>query len=434
MATTPTTSVTMPEPLSMGAVLRIPVMRRLWYAQIVSNFGDFLALFAVIGFLTFDVRANAQQITGVQIAYQLPIAVLGILAGVFVDRWPLKSTMVASDLLRAGLCLLLLIAHNIWGFYAALAAISVVSSFFSPAQGVAIRAAVPLHGLRSANALMQQVMFLARIAGPAVAAMLVASFGPTSCYWADAASFVASACLIASVTMTRPEEKVAEAVLQPADKAAPAEEAKGVAKVWSDMKQGIRFIVHHAALLFVILALASGMFVLGCFGPLIAVYVRDILHGSTKVFGAASAMIGIGILIGINALNAFGKNIKNTVLVYSGLGGIAAGLAVLTLLHFVWSTIVGNFMIGFSVAGIIIPTQVMIQQETPPALMGRVGSTVMSTVFTAQILGLVASGLLAQHIGVTQVFAICAGMLLVLISVGKLFMEPKGQTASAYQG
>ena len=413
----------------MGAVLRIPVMRRLWYAQIVSNFGDFLALFAVIGFLTFNVRANPQQITGVQIAYQLPIAVLGILAGVFVDRWPLKPTMVASDLSRAGLCLLLLLAHSIWGFYAALAAISIVSSFFGPAQGVAIRAAVPLHGLRAANALMQQVMFLARIAGPAVAALLVASFGPTSCYWADAASFIASACLIASVTLSRPEEMAAEAILAPADKVEPAEDAKGVAKVWIDMKQGINFIVHHAALLFVILALASGMFVLGCFGPLIAVYVRDTLHASTKVFGAASAMIGIGILIGINALNAFGKAIRNTFLVYSGLGGIAIGLVVLTLLHFLWSTILGNFVIGFSVAGIIIPTQVMIQQETPPALMGRVGSTVMSTVFTAQILGLVASGLLAQHIGVIQVFAICAGMLVVLIVVGKMFMEPGSETS-----
>jgi MFS family permease len=430
MATTPTSGVALPEPLSMGAVLRIPVMRRLWYAQIVSNFGDFLALFAVIGYLTFSARATPQQITGVQIAYQLPIAVLGILAGVFVDRWPLKPTMVASDLSRGGLCLLLLLAHNIWGFYAALAAISVVSSFFGPAQGVAIRAAVPLHGLRAANALMQQVMFVARIAGPAVAGMLVASFGATSCYWADAASFVASACLIASVTLSRSEEMAAAAVLQPADKAGPDEEAKGVAKVWADMKQGVSFIVHHAALLFVILALASGMFVLGCFGPLIAVYVRDTLHASTRIFGVASAMIGIGILIGINMLNAFGKNIRNTVLVYSGLSGIAAGLVILTLLGFVWSTILGNFIIGFSVAGIIIPAQTMIQQETPPALMGRVGSTVMSTIFTAQILGLVASGLLAQYIGVRQVFAICAALLVVLIVIGKLFMEPKGEAAA----
>lgn len=428
MSSTPTTPAAMPEPLSMGAVLRIPVMRRLWYAQIVSNFGDFLALFAVIGFLTFTAHANPQQITGVQIAYQLPIAVLGILAGVFVDRWPLKPTMIASDLSRGLLCLLLLLAHNIWGFYAVLAAISVVSSFFGPAQGVAIRSAVPLHGLRAANALMQQVMFLARIAGPAVAAMLVSTFGATSCYWADAASFLASACLIASVALSRPEEKIATAVLDPADKAA---EKKGVAKVWADMRQGIDFIVHHAALLFVILAMASGMFVLGCFGPLIAVYVRDILHGSTKVFGAASAMIGVGILAGMNTLNTFGKKIKNTVLVYAGLGGIAAGLVLLTVVGQVWSTIAGNLVIGFSVAGIIIPTQVMIQQETPPALMGRVGSTVMSTVFTGQILGLVASGLLVQYLGVRRVFGICAGMLVVLIVIGKLFMEPKGEAATA---
>ena len=164
----------------MGGVLRIAIMRRLWYAQIISVFGDFLALFAVINVLTFQLHATAQQVTGVQIAYMLPIAILGVLAGVFVDRWPLKPTMVASDAIRAALVLLLLFATQRWHFYAILAAISVVSSFFGPAQGVAIRSAVPLHGLRSANALMQQVMFGMRIIGPAIAAFLVASFGPVS--------------------------------------------------------------------------------------------------------------------------------------------------------------------------------------------------------------------------------------------------------------
>src|ERR1700678_1164052 len=190
----------LPAPLSMGDVMRIPMMRRLWYAQTISVFGDFLALFAVISILTFRLHATAQQVTGVQIAYMLPIAILGILAGVFVDRWPLKPTMVSSDSLRAGLVLLLIFAQQPWHFYAILAAISILSSFFSPAQGVAIRSAVPLHGLRSANALMQQVMFGMRIVGPAIAAFMVAYLGPASCYIFDAVSFVASACLIASVT------------------------------------------------------------------------------------------------------------------------------------------------------------------------------------------------------------------------------------------
>ncbi len=413
----------LPAPLSMGDVMRIPMMRRLWYAQVVSVFGDFLALFAVISILTFKLHATAQQVTGVQIAYMLPIAILGILAGVFVDRWPLKPTMISSDSIRAALCLLLLAAHQIWHFYAILAAISVVSSFFTPAQGVAIRSAVPLHGLRSANALMQQVMFGMRIIGPAIAAFMVAYLGAASCYVLDSVSFVGSACLIASVVFLKP----GKAAPNPAAPAAANTSAIG--KIWLDMKQGISFIVHHAALLFVILAMAAGMFVIGCFGPLIAIYVRDSLHASTKMFGIVSPMIGLGMLLGINGLNTFGKKLSNTLLVYSGLCGIAIGLVILTLLPHIWSTLVGNFIIGFAVAGIIVPSQTLFQQATPPELMGRVGSTFMSIIFTAQISGLVLSGILTQHIGVREVFALCALMLVVLMAVGKLWMEPKKATA-----
>jgi MFS family permease len=409
----------------MGDVMRIPMMRRLWYAQVVSVFGDFLALFAVISILTFKLHATAQQVTGVQIAYMLPIAILGILAGVFVDRWPLKQTMVSSDSIRAGLCLLLLAATQIWHYYAILAAISVVSSFFGPAQGVAIRSAVPLHGLRSANALMQQVMFGMRIIGPAIAAFMVAYLGAASCYVLDSVSFIGSACLIASVVFLKPEKPAANPAISA------LEDISAIGKIWLDMKQGISFIVHHAALLFVILAMAAGMFVIGCFGPLIAIYVRDSLHASTKMFGIVSPMIGLGMLLGINGLNTFGKKLSNTLLVYSGLCGIAVGLVILTLLPHIWSTLVGNFIIGFSVAGIIVPSQTLFQQATPPELMGRVGSTFMSIIFTAQISGLILSGLLTQYIGVRQVFALCAVMLVILITVGKLWMEPKGQTASA---
>jgi MFS transporter, DHA3 family, macrolide efflux protein len=408
----------LPAPLSMGDVMRIPMMRRLWAAQTISVFGDFLALFAVIAILTFKLHATAQQVTGIQIAYMLPIAILGILAGVFVDRWPLKPTMVASDSIRAALCLLLLVCTQVWHFYAVLAAISIVSSFFSPAQGVAIRSAVPLHGLRSANALIQQVMFGMRIIGPAIASMMVAYAGAKSCYLFDSFSFIASACIIASLTFLKPEKAA------PAPHT-PTHDASAIRKVWIDMKQGISFIFHHAALLFVILAMAAGMFVIGCFGPLIAIYVRDSLHASTKMFGLVSPMIGVGMLLGINGLNTLGKKLSNTVLVYSGLIGIAVGLVILTLLPHIWSTLVGNFIIGFAVAAIIVPAQTLFQQATPPELMGRVGSTFMSIIFAAQIAGLILSGLLTQYIGVRQVFALCAGMLIVLAAVGKIWMEPE---------
>jgi MFS transporter, DHA3 family, macrolide efflux protein len=418
VATTPVP----PEPLGMREVLRFPMLRRLWYAQIISTFGDFLALFAVIGILTFKLHATAQQVTGVQIAYMLPIAVLGIIAGVFVDRWSLKPTMVLSDSIRAVLCLALIFASQPWHFYLALAAISVVSSFFSPAQGVAIRSAVPLHGLRSANALMQQVMFGMRIIGPAVAGTMYSYFGANSCYILDSVSFIGSAVIIGSVPFL---------ARTPAPKLAVehTHDISALGKIWLDMKQGISFIVHHAALFFVILAMAAGMFVLGCFGPLIAIYVRDSLHATDKTFAVVAPMIGLGMLIGINGLNTFGKKLGDTLLVYSGLCGISVGLVLLTALPHIWAAIVANLIIGFAVAAIIVPAQTLFQKATPPELMGRVGSTFMSIIFAAQISGLVLSGILTQHIGVRQVFALCAALLVMLMAVGKLWMEPKPAAA-----
>lgn len=413
-----------PEPLSLGAVLRIAPLRRLWYAQVVSVFGDFLALYAVIYFLTYNLHGSAQQITGIQIAYMLPIAVLGVIAGVFVDRWSVKPTLVSSDFLRAALCLLLLLVSTPFGFYGALAAISVISSFFAPAQGKALRAVVPMHGMRSAQALMQQVMFVMRIIGGPIAVTIVAVFGAKVCYILDALSFLASGTLISTVALSIADQPAPS----PATPATAAPAKTGVARVLHDMREGASFIVHHAALFFVVLALAAGMFVMGCFGPLIAVYVRDVLHATGRMFAITSGMIGLGLLSGINILNAVAKRVKNTVLVYFGLLGIAVGTLMLAAMPHVWSAIIGLYIIGFAAGAIIVPAQTMIQEETPQAMLGRVGSTVMSLIFTAQILGLVLSGILANYTSVRGIFALCTAMLVVLVVAGKLWMEPEKQT------
>src|SRR5262249_31191274 len=104
-------------PLTFRDVLRIDVMRRVFYAQVISLFGDFLALFAVIAVVTFRMHGTAAQVTGLQIAYMLPIVFVGPVAGVFVDRWPLKPTLIASDLIRAVLALMLIPATSVWQVY-----------------------------------------------------------------------------------------------------------------------------------------------------------------------------------------------------------------------------------------------------------------------------------------------------------------------------
>jgi MFS family permease len=264
---------------------------------------------------------------------------------------------------------------------------------------------------------MQQAFFIMRIIGPSSAAFLVAAFGAKSCYYLDALSFLISGSLIASLTLSAPKKSAAAGQ--------PAQQKTGIASILHDMRQGASFILHHTAVLFVIVAMASGMFVMGCFGPLIAVYVRDNLHQSTRTFGVASAMIGVGLLVGVNVLNTVGKRIANTTQVYCGLGGIAIATLLMALLPHTAIAIFGCFLVGFAAAGIIVPAQTLIQQETPHELMGRVGSTNMSVIFGAQIAGLLLSGVLAEHTSVRRVFLLSTGMLAALMLAGKLWMEPQ---------
>src|ERR1700751_694102 len=113
-AAAPAGTAAAPVPLSYGGVLRIDVMRRVWMAQVISLFGDFLAIFAVIAVVTFRMHGTAAQVIGVQIAYMVPIFFVCPIAGVFVDRWPLKPTLVSSDLIRAVLALLLIPSASVW--------------------------------------------------------------------------------------------------------------------------------------------------------------------------------------------------------------------------------------------------------------------------------------------------------------------------------
>ena len=74
-----------------------------WTGQLVSVFGDFLAVMALFSLVAFRKAGTPGQVSGIMVAFILPLATVGPLAGVLVDRWPLKRTMVGSDLLRAGL-------------------------------------------------------------------------------------------------------------------------------------------------------------------------------------------------------------------------------------------------------------------------------------------------------------------------------------------
>jgi MFS family permease len=189
------------------------------------------------------------------------------------------------------------------------------------------------------------------------------------------------------------------------------------------MREGMSFILHHAAVLFVVLAMAAGLFIIGCFGPLVAIYVRDNLQGSARLFGYVSGMIGVGLLLGTQILRKLATRVADDTMVLSGLAGIGVGVFLLGALVHPAATLLASFTIGFAFSAIMVPAQTLLQRETPHAMIGRVSSTNISVALLGQIIGLLMSSIFADLFGVRTVFVLCAGLAFVLAAGGKAFLH-----------
>ena len=402
--------------LSIRDVLRLQPVRRLWLAQIVSIFGDFLAIFAVLSYVSFTLHAKAVQVTLIFVAFMIPFASIGPVAGVFVDRWNVKRTMIASDLIRAILALGLVFAGTLGQVYAILFLLSTVSTFFVPAQSVTLRTIVPPQGLLAANALMQQAFQIMRIFSPALAGAMVAWFGPSSCYYIDTLSYIFSATMIATLVIAREPVR-------------PAKNSHPLKSVLNDLMAGVRFIFTHATISFVILAMGAGMVAISCFGPLIAVYVRDELHATSVVFGIINALIGVGMIAGTLVMNRFAQRISKTHLALWGLFTMGAFVLVLAGFKNIAAASVSMFGVGVGVVFVFVSAQTLMQGLTPMELIGRVSSSVWAVLSIAQLIGLVFSGTLAQVVGIRNLFYASAAMLF-LITIFGYFRLPEQATVT----
>jgi DHA3 family macrolide efflux protein-like MFS transporter len=410
--------MTAPAPqLTIREVLKLKPVRRLWAAQVVSVFGDFLAIFAVLSYVSFSLQASAAQVTLISVSFMIPFGVIGPVAGVFVDRWNVKRTMIASDLIRAVLCLALVFAGNVWQIYAILFLLSTVSTFFVPAQSVTLRTIVPREGLLAANALVQQAFQVMRIISPALAGAVVAWFGASFCYYLDSITFIFSASMIATLVIAR-------------EPAVPAKGSHPLHSVLNDLIAGVKFIFTHATISFVILAMAAGMFAVSCFGPLIAVYVRDELQATSVVFGIINSMIGVGMIIGTLVISRFAKEMSKTHLALWGLFTMGAFVVVLAAFKTIAAASAGMLGLGIGVIFVIVAAQTLMQGLTPMDMIGRVSSSFMAVLSIAQLVGLVISGSLAQTLGIRNLFFASAAMLF-LITVFGYFRLPQQATVSA---
>jgi len=387
--------------LGFRDVLAIAPIRRLWLAQLISVFGDFLAIFGVFSVATFRLHATAAEISLILVAFLLPLGLVSPLAGVLVDRWNIKRTMIASDLIRAVLVVFLIFATDIRHIYAIFFALSTVSSFFIPAQTVTLRTLCPPEGLMAANALMSQAIQVTQIVSPAIAGVLVATAGANFCYYFDAASFLFSAFMVSGIAVHR----------------VPQAGAQNLRALVADLTTGLKFIFTHSAISFVMISMTVGMFAIRCFGALLAVYVRDVLSAGSAMFGILNSLIGVGMIMGTQVVHHFSaKRSKNHLVVF---GLLASGLfiALPAASATVTATVIGMLGLGFGVAFIFIPAQTMLQQVTPATMLGRVSSSLWSALALTQVAALTLSGSTAQAIGIRNLYFASAA-LLVLIAVG----------------
>lgn len=400
--------------LSLRDVLRQQPFRRLWLAQFVSIFGDMLALFGVISMITFRLHGTVVQVTAVTLSFALPMALISPPAGVLIDHWNIKRVMIASDLIRGVLVLLLVFVTDVRQICAIFAVLATVSCFFGPAQSVTLRTLVPKEGLLAANALMSQAFFTVRILSPAAAGALVVWLTEKSCFYLDSLSFFFSAAMISTLAILRP---------------APNRE-KTLQALTNDFMAGNRFIFTHRGLAFVFTAMAMAMFVLSSFSPLISIYIRDSLSAGSFIFGIVSSMVGVGMILGTQSVNYLARNLPKTLVVLGGLLGLGLGAAFLGLFRNIPMAATSTLTMGFAIAFVLVPAQTLSQQETPHDMMGRVSSTFMSMISLAQALGLLLSGYLAEALGIRRLF-VASALVLALLAVGGYLVIPRERTAAA---
>ncbi|HJZ46228.1 MAG TPA: MFS transporter [Roseiflexaceae bacterium] len=190
------------QPIGYVALLRNnKAFRRLWYGQVVSQLGDWfdsIALFALLLRLT----GSGQAVGALMVAQFLPATVVGLFAGVVVDRLPRKLVMIAANLGSAALVLLFLLvrdASQIWIVYiVAIFKMSLVA-FFDPARTAMTPDVTSREELIAANAISGATWSAMLAIGAALGGVVAGTLGTDAAFMIDSASFVLAALFIWAV-------------------------------------------------------------------------------------------------------------------------------------------------------------------------------------------------------------------------------------------
>lgn len=372
-----------------------------WVAQTISLFGDRLHQVA-LGVLVYAIT-NSPLLTGlVFLAATLPNLLLGPIAGTFVDRWEHKHVLIASDLIRAVLVVLLPFAAlaNVVLVYPLVFLITTVSLFFRPAKVAMLPRIVEREDdLMAANSATWTADTLADLAGFPLAGVFVAFLGTdlALAFAIDSATYVLSALLLVGIHVAPIVREAATRVAGP------------IRTFLGELVDGWRFLRGQPPLIQNTLVSALAQMSVGVTLALTVVYAREALDGTLipypQSYAAIDTAIGVGNLVGGVAVGAVGTRLRKGWLVVGGFFFMGLATVILGLTSNVAVALVAAAVIGIANLVYIIPTQTVFIELTPVELMGRVVAFRSSLVFGSMTLAMAVSGALAEWFDVGLVIA-----------------------------
>ncbi|MET4059424.1 MFS family permease [Arthrobacter sp. UYP6] len=404
----------MPDKLITGSFSN-PRFSRYFSAVTVGAFGTALTAVAIPVLVVEDLEASALEVGLVNASQFIPYALLGLFAGVFVDRWQRQRVLVWASLGRAlslaliPTCWALGVLH-LWVLIALLLLFGGFSVFgFAAAQSI-LPQIVERRALRSANARLDQAEAGAQTVGPGLGGFLVGSFGAPLAIVVDAVTYVVDAVLIAGLDL----------------KASIGRET-GPRSIRREIAEGLRWTYRHRVL--APLAASTHVWFIGNAAALtvLAVFTLRTLGFTSLMYGLLFTVGGVATLTGASFASRAGERFGSgpTIAVSRALYPLAWTLLVLAPAGSGTQPDIGAMVLVFSAfalqgfaGGLENANEMSLRQGlTPDVLLGRVNGIMRSANRTFGAIGAVVGGATSMLLGERTALVLIIGVFTIALVI-----------------
>lgn len=403
---------------SARALLALPNFRRLWLAQLISDFGNGLTTITLIIVVTALTHSTA-AVAGMAFAVTVPQVIFGLAAGVFVDRLDRQRLMVASDLLRALLVLGFIpatLGGHLWALYVLGFLQAAIGTLFTPARQALMPTLVPETGLLAANALTQTARTAATSLGAAVVGGVVGFLHTTwPLFLIDSLTFLTSLALILGIRAPRTDT---------------TDEPGTGPGFLAELREGLTVITRSRPLSGILIAIGIGELGLGATQVLYAPFLERELHVSTAWLGGVELTMTLAMVLSSSLVALLAPRIRAEVLGPAAM--IVAGLSLGLVSHLtrIWWVLPNEALLGLAAAPMQSALMTIFQKSTEPRVRGRVGSVMGTMSGLSTVVSIVAAGALGDQLGLRPSFLLMGGLTVATGLLSAYLFRPQPATGN----